>query len=158
MHDRVITDAPAEGFDTGRFVGRYLQAWAVLAAVWMVAEPLFIRRFDPNPMPLLLWWAGSGLKRRSRTARFWVVGVSGLTLCIVTYLVGRAVLVGTDDLTIRIGGPIRGPALWQVLVHWGTFGALIAVPFGVLLSKRACRQFGPILDERRFATDRESNA
>src|SRR5215207_6420376 len=146
MHDGVHDNAAGEGFDTGRFVGRYLQAWAVLAAVWTVAEPFIFHRFDPSPLPVLLWWAGSALKRRSQTARFWVIGVSALILCIGAYLVGRAVLVGTGDLTIRMGRPVRGPALWQVLVHWGTFAALIGVPLGVLLSARARRQFGPILD------------
>jgi hypothetical protein len=137
----VLPYAPAEGFDTGRFVGRYLQSLALLQVAWMIARPIFFDAFVLDLSPVITWWVGSALKRRSAVARKWLLLALGFGLSLCAFMVGRAVLFGTEGLTLHAGRPIRNPALWQVLAACGAAAAVIGVPFAVLLSERARRQF-----------------
>ena len=53
-----------------------------------------------------------------------------------------AVVAGTDGITVSFGnGPIKNPALWQVAAVVIPIALVIAVPFAVLMSERARRQF-----------------
>ena len=138
----VLDYAPAEEFDTGLFVARYLQAVALLSATWMIAGPILFDTFTLDLSPVVLLLFASALKRHSSTARKWLLVFGGFGLLLCVYLIVHAVVFGTADLTVHFGRPIRRPALWQVFAISSAMAVIIGVPFFVLLSARARRQFG----------------
>lgn len=129
-------------FDTGRFVARYLQVLAWVSIASMIAGPIFFDSLHVDLSPIFLFWAASALKRRSRTARKWVLALAGLTLGVLVLMLVWAVIAGTDGMTISFGaGRIDDPALWQVAVVAVPIAAVVGAPFAVLMSERARRQF-----------------
>ena len=134
--------APRIEFDTGRFVARYLEVLAWLSIATMIASLIFSDAARIDFTPLLLFWAASALKRRSRTARMWVLAFAGLTLCGLLVLVVWAIFRGTDGMTISLGGRrFKDPAGWQFAGLIALNTAIVGVPLAVLLSERARRQF-----------------
>ena len=133
--------APAEQFDTGLFVARYLQALAVLLVAWMIAGPIFFDTFNLDLSPIILLWLASSLKRHSSAARKWLLIVGGWGLLLCAYLVVHALVFGTSHLTVHMGRSIHNPALWQVCLVSLSMATIFGVPFVVLLSARARRQF-----------------
>jgi hypothetical protein len=142
MSRDVLNYAPAQEFDTGLFVARYLQALAVLRVAWMIAGPIFFDRFNLDLSPIILLWLASALKRHSSAARKWLLICSTFGLLLCAYLVAHALIFGTNHLTVHLGRPIHNPALWQVSLVSLSMATIVGVPFVVLLSARARRQFG----------------
>src|SRR4051794_12318866 len=129
--------APRPEFDTGHFVARYLQVLACLSIMSMIAGPIFFDSLHIDLSPIFLFWAASALKRRSRTARKWVLALAGLTLGVLVLMLLWAVVAGTDGMTVSYGrGQIKNPALWQVAVVAIPVAAVIGVPFAILMSER----------------------
>jgi hypothetical protein len=129
-------------FDLGRFVARYLQVLAWLSIGWMIVEPIFFDSLDIDLSPIFLFWAASVLKRRSQTARQWVLALAGLLLSFIVLGLLWAVIGGTDGMTMSYGPRrIENPALWQVAAVAVPFAVVVGVPFAVLMSERARRQF-----------------
>lgn len=140
-------DAPQAEFDTGHFVARYLQVFACLSIAAMIAEPIFFDSLHIDFSPIFLFWAASALKRRSSTARMWVLVLAGLTLGAIILTLAWATIAGTDGMTVSFGfARIKNPALWQVAAVAVSLAVVVGVPFAVLMSDRAWRQFrgGPI--------------
>lgn len=137
----VLEYAPAREFDTGLFVARYLQALATLLVAWMIAGPVFFDRFNLDLSPILLLWLASALKRHSSAARKWVLVGTGSGLLLCAWLLVHALIFGTDHLTVHMVRPIHNPALWQVCLVSLSMATIFGVPFVVLLSARARRQF-----------------
>lgn len=134
--------APRPEFDTGRFVARYLQVLAWLSIGSMIAGPIFFDSLRIDLSPIFLFWAASALKRRSQTARMWVLALAGLTLGVLVLMFVWAVVAGTDGMTVSFGaGRIKNPALWQVAAVAVPITAVVGVPFAILMSERARRQF-----------------
>jgi hypothetical protein len=134
--------APRTEFDTGRFVARYLQGLAWLSIASMIAGPIFFDSLHIDLSPILLCWAASALKRRSQTARKWVLALAGLTLVLLVIMLLWAAVAGTDGMTVSFGaGRIEDPALWQVAAVAVPIAVAVGVPFAVLMSERAGRQF-----------------
>ena len=132
--------APRTEFDTGRFVARYLQVLAWLSIASMIAGPIFFDSLHIDLSPIFLFWAAWALKRRSNTARKWVLALAGLTLGILVLMLIWAVVAGTIGMTVSFGtGQIRNRALWQVAAVAALIAVLVGVPFAVLISER--RQF-----------------
>lgn len=134
--------APRTEFDTGGFVARYLQVWAWLSIASMIAAPIFFRSLRIDLSPIFLFWAASALQRRSRTARKWVLALAGLTLGLMVFILLWGVIGGTDGMTVSsVSGRIKNPALWQLVAVAVPCAVVAAVPFAVLMSERARRQF-----------------
>src|SRR4051794_25318888 len=134
--------APRTEFDTGRFVARYLQVLAWLSIASMIAGPIFFDSLHIDLSPIFLFWAASALKRRSQTARKWVLAFAGLTLGILALMLIWAMVAGTNGMTVSFGtGRIKDPALWQVAAVAVLIALVVGVPFAVLMSERARRQF-----------------
>ena len=107
--------APRTEFDTGRFVALYLQVLAWLSIASMIAAPIFLHSLRIDLSPIFLFWAASALKRRSPTARKWVLALTGLMLGVLVLMLLWAVVAGTKGMTVSFGfGRIENPALWQV--------------------------------------------
>jgi hypothetical protein len=135
--------APRPEFDTGRFVARYLQVLACLSIASMIASPILFDSARIDLSPIFLFWAASALKRRSRTARKWVIALAGLTLGALALMLAWAVVAGTNGMTVSFGtGRIKNPALWQVAAVAVPIAVAVGVPFAVSISERARRQFG----------------
>jgi hypothetical protein len=137
----VLDYAPAQEFDTGLFVARYLQVLAALSVAWMIAGPIFFDRFILDLSPVILLLFASALKRHSSGARKLVLVFSGFGLLLCASLVVYALAFGTQHVTVHFGRPIHNPALWQVFLASGSAAVVVGVPFAVLLSPRARRQF-----------------
>ena len=130
-------------FDTGRFVALYLQVLGWVSIASMIAGPIFFDSLHLDLSPIFLFWAASSLKRRSSTARRWVLAIAGLTLGVLILMLVWAMVWGTNGMTVSLGtGEIKNPALWQVVAGVVPIGVLVGVPFAVLMSERARRQFG----------------
>jgi hypothetical protein len=142
MPPATLDYAPRTEFDTGRFVARYLQVLASLSIASMIAGPIFFDSMHIDLSPIFLFWAASALKRRSRTARKWVLALAGLTLGVLVLMFVWAVVAGTNGMTVYFGtGRIENPALWQVAVVAVPVAVVVGVPSAVLVSERARRQF-----------------
>ena len=134
--------APRTEFDTGRFVARYLQVLAWLSITSMIAGAVFFDSLNIDLSPIFLFWAASALKRRSRTARKWVLALAGLTLGMLVLMLVWAMVAGTSGMTVSFGtSRIKNPALWQIAAVAVPIAVVVAVPFAVLMSERARRQF-----------------
>src|SRR5688572_5111444 len=81
-----LDHAPSTEFDTGRFVARYLQVLAWMSIASMIAYPIFFNTLHIDLSPIFLFWAASALKRRSRTARKWVLALAGLMLGVLAII------------------------------------------------------------------------
>lgn len=143
MSPAILDYAVPTEFDTGRFVARYLQVLAWLSIASMVAGPILFRRFSVDLSFIFLFWAASALKRHSPAARKWVLGSSALFVVLLLGLLTQAVLFGTSGLFIVMGGlHIKNPSLWLLIVVLIPTVTIVAVPFVVLYSEKARRQFG----------------
>src|SRR3954453_16688695 len=96
----VLDYAPAEEFDPGLFVARYLQALAILSVAWMIAGPIFFDTFNLDLSPVILLLFASALKRHGSIARKWLLGIGGFGLLLCVYLIVHALVFGTDHLTV----------------------------------------------------------
>jgi hypothetical protein len=133
---------PRPEFDTGRFVARYLQALGCLSIVSMVVSAAFFDSLRIDFMFLFLFWAAAGLKRRSPTARTWVVWISGLILAFCAGMLLWATVFGTAGMSVTLGrARTPNPPLWQVFVVTGLFAAIASPPFFLLRTAHARRQF-----------------
>ena len=137
-----LDDAPRREFDSGRFVARYFQVLAWLLIAWMIAAPIFFDMLSIDVSFIFLFWAAARLKHHSPAARKWVLGVSGLILLFAIVMLLKEVLFGTDGTTVTIAGRRHdNPPLWLVALVAAPIVLLAAVPFCVLLTSRARRQF-----------------
>lgn len=154
---KVLDYAPADEFDTGRFVARYLQILGWLSITFMIAAPLLFSRLHVDLSFIFLFAAAGGLKRHSNTARKWVLFFGGAILFLASAMVGKAIFFGTADMFISLGGTkIRDPKLWQVIAGAIALMIVVAIPFFILLSSRARRQFGVDVYKSPFAVRQES--
>lgn len=143
---KVLDYAPAVEFDTGRFVARYLQILGWLSIASMIVAPLAFRRIHFDLSFIFLFAAAGGLKRHSNTARKWVLFFGGGILFLALAMVVKAIFFGTAGMFISLGGMrIRDPKLWQVIAGAIPLMIVAAIPFFILLSPRARRQFGVIV-------------
>ena len=94
--------------------------------------------------PIFLFWAAAGLKRHSRTARRWVLGVGGLAFAVISLSILWTVLVGPSGTGTYGRRRIEDPTVWQVLTIAVPCWIIVAVPLLVLASGRARRQFGSV--------------
>src|SRR5687768_16967404 len=132
--------APPARHGTADFVALYLRVLAWVSIAWMVVEPIVFDRFHFNFAFIFLFWAASALKRRSRTARKWVVGIAGVMLVAGIASVAWAVAFGTAGMSLSMAGRrIKDPAMWQLLAVVLPVLAIAGVPFVALLSARARR-------------------
>ena len=139
----VLDYAPADGFDTGLFVARYLQVIALLLVGWMVTGPVLFGRFTLDLSPVVLLLFASALKRHSDFARKWMLLIGGFGLLLCVFVVVQAFWFGTEHLSLNIVWTvIHHPAKWQVVAVSGAMAVVFGVPFFVLRSGRARRQFG----------------
>ena len=145
MSPVMLDYAPRREFDTGHFVARYLEILAWISIASMIAGPLFFDTLRIDLSFLLLFWAASALKRHSATARKWVLGIAGLCLVVSLLMLIWAAVFGTEGMTVSMGGRrTTNPPLWQVLLVSAPIIAIAGIPFGVLVSRRARRQFSPV--------------
>ena len=127
--------------DVGRVVGLYLQVWAMGGLV-SIAISLFLDRPYLDASPLLLWWAGSALKRRSQTARLWCLLLGRIAFYGGSLMVLWGTVVGFNNSTVRLGSMvIHDPPGWMILLITLPMLAIVGVPLFLLESKRAQRQF-----------------
>ena len=127
--------------DIGRFVGRYLQVLACLSLVSNIVDAVFFDQLNIDLSFVFLFWAGAYLIRHSTTARKWVVGVSGLAILVCLAIVVYAVAFGTEGIYVSLWRPIENPSLGQV---WGVasfLGIIAGIPFVLLLTPQARREF-----------------
>lgn len=144
MKPQALDYAPRTELDVGRFAARYLQFLAWLSIATMISGALFFGRVNIDLSPIFLFWAASGLKRRSPVARRWVLVVGGLLLCGIGVALAVTIVRGTHGMRITFGTrEIHNPAVWQVWAFSVLFACVIGVPFAVLMSERARRQFSP---------------
>lgn len=141
MSSEFLNYAPREEFDVGLFVARYFQVLACLSIAWMVIDPIVFSRFTLDFSWILLFWAASALKRRSHRARIWVLIVAGCSLLLCSFAIGEAMLAGTEHMTIRFVRKIRSPSVLQVCISSGAMAVIPGIPFVLLLTERARRQF-----------------
>ena len=139
-------------FDTGRFVARYLQVFAWLSIVCMAIEIIFRDSLQIDFSCVFLFWAASALQRHSPIARKWVLAISVFGVVVVLAMLVFAATAGTAHLSISVFGKrVKNPALWQVAMVCAPIWLAAAVPFFVLISRRARRQFAavapPVLGE-----------
>ena len=109
----------------------------------MITDPIFFQRVHIDFNPIFLFWAAAALKRHSNTARKWVLALAGIMLALVVVLVLWALFAGTAHISISFGfgRRIKNPALWQVAAVAVAVTIVATVPFVVLISERARRQF-----------------
>lgn len=135
--------APRTEFDCGLFVARYLKVLAWLSIALMIAGPIFFDSLSIDLTFIFLFWAASALKRRSQTARKWVLGVLWFSLGLLLLVLAWSAWFGTAGLRLSIGyHQIESPALWILAAYCFAVGAVLSVPFGILMSRRARIQFG----------------
>lgn len=145
----VVTLDYARGaeFDTGRFVARYIQVLAWMSIASIITRAMIFDALHLNPSPVFLFWAASALKRRSRTARKWVLWIAGLTLLALIVVDVLTILLGTDGMVLTLGPRrIMNPPIWQALLVSIPIAVAAGIPFVILLSERARRQFGVGVD------------
>jgi hypothetical protein len=145
----ILDYSPPPEFDTGRFAARYLQVLALLSIGSMLARAVFRDQFNLDLSFILLLWAASALKRRSQTARGFVLLFGGIGLAFCLFATIMMILSPRSGQRISFfGGLIKDAPLWMALSINFTVAVVIAIPFGVLLSPRAHRQFGAFLRRR----------
>ena len=138
----VLDYAPRREFDSGRFVARYFQVLAWLLIAWMIAAPIFFDMLSIDVTFIFLFWAAARLKHHSPAARKWVLGISGLALLFATVMLLKDVFLGTDGTTVIVAGRRHeNPPLWLSLAFSVPAMLLAAVPFCVLITPHARRQF-----------------
>jgi hypothetical protein len=132
---------PRRGFDAGLFVARYLQVLAWLSIAGIIAGPMFFDSFIFDPSFIFYFWAASALKRHSPAARLWVLLICGIGLagCLLFLLI--VIFSGTGGMTVSAGRGMHHPAWWQVLLAFLVGVGLVGIPFWVLMTKSARRQF-----------------
>ena len=109
----------------------------------MIAGPIFFDELYIDLSFIFLFCAAAALKRHSRTARKWVLTLLGVALAIAFAMPLWAAFFGTTGMTISVGRwHTSSPALWQVVAVATPIFVVVGVPFFVLLSARARRQFG----------------
>jgi hypothetical protein len=141
MSGPVLNYAPAEEFNAGRFVARYFQTLAVIAAAWNLVHIVFFNTFYFD-LSILIWlWIAHHLKRQNPRARKRTIALCayGVALCFVITFV--AVVWGTKGISLHFGLRLKNPPVWATVLVCDTIGAVFGVPLFVLLSKSARRQF-----------------
>ncbi len=132
-------------FDVGIFVGWYLRVLACLSVASMAVNLVFFSRLQIDLSFPFLLWAGSCLVRHSPTARKWVIGISGFFLVILVFVSAMsvfAVVAGTEGMSVRMmGRQIDNPSVWHVLAVASLVGLLPGIPFVLLLTRQARREF-----------------
>lgn len=127
--------------DIGRFVGRYLQVLACLSLVSMIVDAVFFDQLIIDLSFVFLFWAGAYLISHSTTARTWVVGISGLAILVCLAIVVYAVTFGPEGIYVSLWRPIDNPSLGQVLGVASFLGIIAGIPFVLLLTSQAKREF-----------------
>lgn len=140
--------APRPEFDTGLFVARYLQALALLSIGSMIVTWVRDQRFYVDVSFIFLFWTAAALKRHSRTARAIVIGVCGFLLACLLVVLAKGIFFGTGGITVSFGRRYENPPLWMLLVVAAILAVLAGIPFLVLLSAPARRQFAHALAPR----------
>jgi hypothetical protein len=128
--------------DAGRFAGRYLQIISLSCVGWSVADCILNRSRDFGfVLILLFFWAGSALKRRSRIAWTIVLWYCRLSLL---FCVAFAIVIpvcGAIEFQFRVAGVgVARPVASQLLLV-AAQAVVVAVPYGVLQTPNARRQF-----------------
>src|SRR5687768_9008916 len=149
MSPSTLDYSPRREFDTGLFVARYMEVLAWISIASMIAGPIFFDTVRIDLSFLLLFWAASALKRHSAAARNWVLGISGLCLAVCLLMLIWAAAFGTEGMTVSLGGRrTTNPPLWQVLLVSVPIIVIAGLPFVVLNSRRARRQFSAVRVEK----------
>lgn len=109
----------------------------------MILRPIFHDALFIDPSSIFLFWAASGLKRRSRATRWWVLALTPVVLGLLALVLLLAIANGTKFMTITLGAiHIDNPAIWQVVAVLAVIAIVVIIPAAVLTSNRARRQFG----------------
>ncbi|MHB1158354.1 MAG: hypothetical protein ACYC26_16135 [Phycisphaerales bacterium] len=90
---------------------------------------------------ILFFWAAHHLKQHNPTARKWTLRICGFVLTfLIAMLIGTAI-TGTDGMTITIFKRIENPSFWQTATVFVILTCMAGIPFGLLLSPQAKREF-----------------
>jgi hypothetical protein len=119
-------------------IGRYYQALGVFS----VATPLFSvataywTDWLHLDLSFIIWlWLGSALRERSRTARRWAIGISG-----IVWIALMAMLVFMPEAQTRIGSMVFGSGEPGFYIAYGSLFVLFFPGF-LLFLPTARRQF-----------------
>ncbi len=138
-----VYDSMKSGFNTSLFVAHWLQTLAWVSIGSMIVWPIIFRSVHIDFSPIFLFWAASAIKRRSRSARRWVLGLGAVGLTALTLMLLWITFAGTGRVFVDPGpGFRRNAAVWEIALAAVSFAALICIPMIVLMSQRARRQFG----------------
>lgn len=128
--------------DIGRFVGRYLQLLACVSVVSMIISAFWYDAVNIDLTFILLLWGAEHLIKHNPTARRWMIGLLGVMLASMVALILVAVFGGTESMTIRFGGSkIEHPSLETVSMWAGISAVVAGIPFGLLLTPKARKEF-----------------
>jgi len=128
-------------FDIGVFVGRYLYVLAWLSVASMIVGVLVFDRWQFDLSFIFMLWAGRYLTKHSSTARRWTIGISGLFLFVCLAMTLVAVVFGTGGMTISVGHRITDPPLWAVFCVTAAMAMIAGIPFALLMTGQAKREF-----------------
>ena len=126
--------------DIGKFVARYLQMLGWTSIVSMILEPILFGSVHLDFTFLFCFWAAKHLSEHNPITRKWVIGLTGLMLGVLSVALIHASVAGTDNVSVR-GFRIENLPLWYVVTGGGLSAIVIAVPFVLLLTARAKREF-----------------
>ena len=127
--------------DVGRFVGRYLQVLACLDIALTIVVMILAGSLVVDLSVILMFWAGAHLIKHSPTARKWTLGVTGFVLVTLLVLTVYVVIVGTDGMVVTVGKRIDDPPLGLVFAIAGVLMTVVGLPFVLLLTPQAKREF-----------------
>jgi hypothetical protein len=136
----VLNYAQRDPFDAGLFTGRYLQIVGLVDIGWMIVEAAYFHAWDLNFGVIVLFWAGSALKRRSRSVRLWVIWICRVFLLFVPAVITVIVIFHRQIETIDVGLHIQVPWV-EALLLVAAEGVLLAIPYVALQTPAARRQF-----------------
>jgi hypothetical protein len=131
--------------DVGLFVGRYFQVLGVLSLASSVLALILNDRFNVNLTFLLFFWVAGYLKRHNLTARKWTLRLTGAAT-----LGAIAIFISNSFEGLRgthwnfLGWEIENPTLSQTAAVAGALLVLCGLPFALLLTPQAAREFGGI--------------
>lgn len=127
--------------DIGVFVGRYLKALGWLSIAGTILRAILFEALFIDLSFILYFWAGNHLIKHNPTARKWVIGMAGLVMVVLLGLTMHAAVAGTHGITLTVGRKTREPSLFEVELIGAILFALAGIPFVLLLTPQAGREF-----------------
>lgn len=124
--------------DVGKFVGSYFQVLGCLLVSWMALAWMLYDRLEFNITFVLLFWAGGPLKKHNPTARIWTLWFAGLAILVFVFLLVHSLIVGDHGARISLAQF----SARQMAAVWGVILVGSGVPYGLLLTSQARREFG----------------